>query len=170
MNKKIMLFLVLFLALLPVAHAAIVVQEDGTQEGIIEKLNVSTNLDVSVSGNTGTIVATPFSSAIALTAGTAVSLTVYPGTDKLYTDTITTDNQDQTITFSGTGTVGDRIIIKFVTDTGGSGDEVITFHSTLVKSTGTLTLANLTADIYVVEFVSDGSLWNEVSRTTVQTT
>lgn len=106
----------------------------------------------------------------ALTAGAAVSLTVIPGSDKLYTDTITTDNEDQTITFSGAGTSGDRVTIKFTTDTGGSGDEVITFHSTLVNSVGTLTLANATADVYVVSFISDGTKWNETARTAIQVT
>ncbi|MBU1082699.1 MAG: hypothetical protein KKB59_19595, partial [Spirochaetes bacterium] len=79
-----------------------------------------------------------------------------------------TDNQDQTLTFSGGGAAGDRVTIIFVTDTGGSGDEVITFQTTLANTTGTLTLADLTAGRYVIEFVSDGTVWNEVSRTGAQ--
>jgi hypothetical protein len=107
------------------------------------------------------------SAATVITAGATPTLTVGSG-NQLFTDTITTDNQDQTITFSGAGTVGDRITIIFVTDAAGSGDEVITFHGTLVRSTGTLTLANAAASRYVIQFVSDGSKWNEVSRTAVQ--
>jgi len=106
------------------------------------------------------------SAASALTPGAAVTLTV--GLSNLYTDTITTDNQDQTITFSGGGTAGDVLTILFITDTGGSGDEVITFHGTLVSSTGTLTLANGTAKPYTISFISNGSHWYETARTGVQ--
>lgn len=48
----------LFLAALLIAtplYAAFSVQEDGTQEGIVDKLNVSTGLDNSVSGKTTTV-------------------------------------------------------------------------------------------------------------------
>lgn len=105
--------------------------------------------------------------ATALTAGAAVTLTVATGV-RLYTDTITTDNQDQTITFSGSGAAGDEVTIIFVTDAAGAADEVITFHSTLCRSTGTLTLANAASSRYVVRFMSDGSKWNEISRTAIQ--
>jgi hypothetical protein len=106
------------------------------------------------------------SAATALTAGTTVTLTVAAG-NALFTDTITTDNQDQTINASAGGTVGDAMRIIFVTDAAGSGDEVITF-GTNIRSTGTLTLANAAASRYVVSFVSDGTKWNEVSRTAIQ--
>jgi hypothetical protein len=104
----------------------------------------------------------------ALTPGTTVTLTVKPG-HAIFTDTITTDNQDQTINASGAGSAGDRMTIIFTTDTGGSGDEVITFGTNML-STGTLTLANLTADVYVVNFASNGTTWVETGRTAVQTT
>lgn len=104
--------------------------------------------------------------ATALTAGTTVTLTVVAG-NALFTDTITTDNQDQTINASGGGSAGDRMTIIFITDTGGSADEVITF-GTNIRSTGTLTLADGTAERYLVSFVSDGTKWNEVSRTAKQ--
>lgn len=120
---------------------------------------------VTVPDQTGTVQLS--GAATALTAGAAVTLTVAPG-NRLYTDTITTDNQDQTITFSGAGSAGDEVTIIFVTDAAGSADEVITFHSTLVRSTGTLTLANAAASRYVVRFMSDGTKWNEISRTAVQ--
>lgn len=106
--------------------------------------------------------------ATALTPGTTVTLTVSPGL-QLFTDTITTDNQDQTINASGPGSAGDVMVIKFVTDAAGSGDEVITFGTNFL-STGTLTLANLASDVYVVSFMSDGTTWFETSRTAVQTT
>jgi len=104
----------------------------------------------------------------ALTPGTTVTLTVQPG-HAVFTDTITTDNEDQTINASGAGAAGDEMTIIFVTDTSGSGDEVITF-GTNILSTGTLTLANLEADVYSATFKSDGTQWVETSRTAVQTT
>jgi hypothetical protein len=122
----------------------------------------SSSKTVTLPSRTGTV--SLQTGTVAITAGATPALTVGVGT-QLYTDTITTDNQDQTITFSAGGTVGDRITIIFITDTGGSGDEVITFETTLVNSAGTLTLANLTAGRYAVTFVSDGTVWNEVSRT-----
>lgn len=107
------------------------------------------------------------SAASVITAGATPTLTV--GLSNVYTDTITTDNQDQTITFSGAGTAGDELTIIFTTDTGGSGDEIITFESTLVTSTGTLTLANVTAKSYLITFISNGTRWYEKSRTAVST-
>ena len=55
-----------------------------------------------------------------ITAGATPTLTI--GLSNIYTDTITTDNQDQTITFSAAGTSGDRLMIIFITDTGGGAD------------------------------------------------
>lgn len=106
---------------------------------------------------------------VVITAGTTPTLTVPLAVDFLATDTITTDNQDQTITFSSGGSLGQQCTIIFQTDSGGSNDEVITFHTTLTNTAGTLTLANLTANQYVVRLVSDGTIWHEVSRTGAQT-
>lgn len=103
-----------------------------------------------------------------ITAGATPTITVPAGVDFLATDTITTDNQDQTLTFSSGGTAGQHCTLIFQTDSGGSGDEVITFDSTLCDMTGTLTLANLTAGRYTVSFVSDGTIWNETARTAAQ--
>lgn len=100
----------------------------------------------------------------ALTPGEAVTLTV--AATNCYTDTVT-DNQDQTITFSGAGYSGQEITIIFTT--AGSADEVITFHATLVSSTGTLTLGTDAGKYYVIRFISNGTHWFEVSRTAVQT-
>jgi len=100
----------------------------------------------------------------ALTPGAAVALTV--ATTNCYTDTVT-DNEDQTITFSGAGYAGQEITIIFTT--AGAGDEVITFHATLVSSTGTLTLGTDAGKFYTVRFISNGTHWYEVSRTAVQT-
>lgn len=106
---------------------------------------------------------------VVITAGTTPTLTVPLGVDFIATDTITTDNQDQTITFSSGGSLGQQCTMIFQTDSGGSNDEVITLHTTLTNTTGTLTLANLTANRYVLRLVSDGTVWNEVSRTGAQT-
>ena len=111
---------------------------------------------------TGTVVLK--TATVALTPGAAVALTVGVG-NQLYTDT-PTDDQDQTITFSGAGVAGDQVTIIFTTV--GTADEIITFHATLVSSTGTLTLSATAARYYVVRFVSNGSHWFEASRTAVQ--
>jgi hypothetical protein len=104
------------------------------------------------------------SAASALTPAAAVTLTV--GLSNVYTDLVT-DNENQTITFSGAGTAGDEITIIFTTV--GTADEVITFEATLVSSVGTLTLGTDAGKYYVVRFISDGTHWYEVSRTAVQT-
>lgn len=167
LNKFLSFFAIAFL-FAGSAFSAVTVKEDGTYKGLVEVINYTTSQGVSVSGDVATVVVEPLSTTVtALTAGATPTLTVGTG-NQLFTDTITTDNQDQTITFSGAGSAGDQIRIIFITDAAGSGDEVITFHSTLVRSTGTLTLANAAASRYVVTFVSDGTKWNEVSRTAIQ--
>jgi len=103
----------------------------------------------------------------AITADSTATITVVPGTDTLYTYTIDTDNEDCTLTFSAGGTAGDIATLIFITDTGGSADEVMTIDGTLSDSAGTLTLANGTAKRYVWVFISDGTIWNEISRTAV---
>jgi len=102
---------------------------------------------------------------VVITAGATPTLTVPLGVDFIATLTIVTDNQDTTITFSSGGSLGQIARVLLITDTGGAGDEVATFQTTLTNTTGTLTLANLTAGRYVVSFVSDGTVFNEVSRT-----
>lgn len=118
-------------------------------------------------GATGTLQAQ--GATVVITAGTTPTLTVPLAVNFIATDTIVTDNQDQTITFSSGGSVGQTCTVVFQTDSGGSNDEVITFQTTLANTTGTLTLANLTANRYVIRFQSDGTVWNEVSRTGAQT-
>lgn len=117
---------------------------------------------VTIPNKTGTVMMS--SAASALTPAAAVTLTV--GLSNVYTDTVT-DNEDQTITFSGAGTAGDVIMIIFTT--AGTADDVVTFHATLCSSTGTLTLGTTAGKYYVVTFVSNGTHWYEVSRTAVQT-
>jgi len=100
----------------------------------------------------------------AITANTTATITVVPGTDTLYTYTIDTDNEDCTLTFSAGGTAGDVATIIFITDGVATHDEVMTFEGTLAMSEGTLTLEN-EAVRYVVQFISDGTVWCETSRT-----
>lgn len=104
------------------------------------------------------------SAASVLTPGAAVTLTV--GLSNLYT-LATNDNEDTTITFSGAGTSGDGLTIVIATS--GTADEIITFHATLVSSTGTLTAGATAGRFYAIRFISDGSHWYEVCRTAVQT-
>lgn len=100
------------------------------------------------------------SAASALTPGAAVTLTV--GLSNIYTVT-PTDNEDETITFSGAGTAGDEITVIITTT--GTADEVLTFHTTLANTTGTLTVGTTAARYYTIRFISNGSAWFEVSRT-----
>lgn len=103
----------------------------------------------------------------ALTPGATPTLTVVAGRQVFTYQPA--DNTDATFNASGAGSAGDEMIFVFTTDAAGSGDEVMTF-GTNMTSQGTLTMANLAADIYVVRFVSDGTAWREAGRTTVQTT
>ncbi len=135
---------------------------DGFQT-IVTPVDATADRTITIPDKTGIVLMG--STVSVITAGTTPTLTI--GLSNVYSDTITTDNQDQTITFSAGGTSGDRLMIIFTTDTGGSADEVITFEPTLVSATATLTLANVTAKSYVIEFVSNGTKWFEVSRTIV---
>jgi len=118
---------------------------------------------VTVPAVTGTVKLT--GTAVALTPGAAVALTVAKGTT-LYTDT-PTDNENQEITFSGAGAAGDEVTIIFTS--AGTADEVITFNATLVSSSGALTLGTTASHYMTMRFISNGSHWFEVSRTADQT-
>lgn len=131
-------------------------------ETILTATDATADRTVTIPNRTGQVQLA--SAASALTPGAAVTLTV--GLSNLYTDLVT-DNEDQTITFSGAGTAGDEITIVFTT--AGAADEVITFHATLVSSTGTLTLGTDAGKYYAIRFISNGTHWFEVSRTAVQT-
>ena len=119
---------------------------------------------VTIPNKDGEVMLASTCSALSSTAG-AISLVI--GLGNCFTYTVT-DNQDETITFSGAGSPGTMITIIFQTDAAGAQDEVVTFHTTLTSSVGTLTLANLASQRYVVTFMSDGTIWNEIARTAVQ--
>ena len=131
----------------------------------ITPTNPNSDQTITIPDRTGQLLLATTASVI--TAGATPTLTT--GLSNVYTDTIVTDNQDQTITFSGGGVSGDEITIIFITDAAGANDEVITFQTTLTNTTGTLTLANLASNRYTIRFISDGTVWNEVSRTGAQT-
>lgn len=140
--------------------------EGATADGFettVSPVDPTADRTISLPNGTGSVEV--HAATVVITAGASPTLTVPVGVDFIATDTITTDNQDQTITFSSGGTLGQKAYLLFQTDSGGSGDEVITFETTLVNSAGTLTLANLTAGRYSVVFQSDGTVWNEISRT-----
>ncbi|MDD5501965.1 MAG: hypothetical protein PHH26_00690 [Candidatus Thermoplasmatota archaeon] len=131
-------------------------------ETIITATAPTADRTITIPDKTGQVMLSSAASVIA--PSTTPTLTV--GLSNIYTDT-PTDNENQTITFSGAGTAGDVISIVFICV--GTADEVITFQATLVSSTGTLTCDTTAARYYVVTFISDGSHWYEVSRTAVQT-
>ena len=105
---------------------------------------------------------------VVITADTTATITVAPGTDQLFTYTIDTDDEDCTLTFSAGGTAGDIATIIFQTDGSVTHDEIMTFHTTLANTAGTLTLDNAIGR-YVIQFISDGTVWNEVTRTAILT-
>jgi hypothetical protein len=102
-----------------------------------------------------------------ITADTTATITVVPGTDGLFTYTIDTDDEDCTLTFSAGGTAGDIVTIIFDAGAASGQDEIMTFHTTLANVEGTLTLANVANGRYIIVFISDGTVWNEISRTAV---
>lgn len=134
-------------------------------EGTLAPTDVTADATWTLPNKTGVIHNS--GAATALTPGATPTLTVVPGRH-----TVTyqpADNTDATFNASGAGSAGDELTFIFTTDAAGSGDEVMTF-GTNMTSTGTLTMANLAADIYVVTFISDATAWREKSRTAVQTT
>ena len=142
--------------------------EGATADGFettVAPTDVTADATVTLPTKTGTLHNS--GAAVALTPGATPTLTVVAGS-QIFTYQ-PADNTDATFNASGTGSAGDEMTFIFTTDAAGSGDEVMTF-GTNMHSTGTLTMANLASDIYVVCFVSNGTKWVETSRTAVQTT
>ncbi len=129
---------------------------DGFQT-IVTPVDATADRTVTIPDKTGTVLMA--SAASVITPSTTPTLTV--GLSNIYTNT-PNDNEDQTITFSGAGTSGDMITIVFATTA--AGDEVITFHATLVSSSGTLTIGTTASRFMVITFISNGSHWYEISR------
>ena len=121
----------------------------------------------SITFDSGGTVALETVATVVITAGTTAAITVAPGTDQLFTYTVDTDDENCTLTFSAGGTAGDIATLIFITDGAGSNDEVMTFEGTISDSEGTLTLATGVAKRYTIRFISDGTIWNEISRTAV---
>ncbi len=113
-----------------------------------------TNLSV-----TGTAVFKTTASAIsALTPGTTVSLN--PALADVFT---LTPAQDETINAASVNAKGQ--VIQLVITTSGTTSRTLTFGSNF-KSTGTLATGVTTAKVFTIAFVSDGTNYNELSRTT----
>lgn len=134
-------------------------------ETTVAPSDVTADATITLPTKTGVLHAS--GAATALTPGATPTLTVVAGRHVVTYQPA--DNTDATFNASGAGSAGDEMIFIFTTDAAGSGDEVMTF-GTNFYSTGTLTMANLAADIYVVSFISNGTRFVEKSRTTVQTT
>lgn len=134
-------------------------------ETTLAPTDVGADATITLPTKTGTLHGS--GAAVALTPGATPTLTVVAGRQVFTYQPA--DNTDATFNASGAGSAGDQMVFIFTTDTGGSGDEVMTFGTNMV-STGTLTMANLTLDIYTVSFVSNGTTWVETGRTAVQTT
>lgn len=137
---------------------------DGFETSLVPT-NVGADATITLPTITGTLHGS--GAAVALTPGATPTLTVVAGRQVFTYQPA--DNTDATFNASAGGSAGDTMTFIFTTDAAGSGDEVMTF-GTNMYSTGTLTMANLAADIYVVSFVSNGTAWVETGRTAVQTT
>jgi hypothetical protein len=130
--------------------------------GEIVTANLASNISISgltIAANTpliGSASTETFSATIALTIGNS------KGNTRLIP---CTSNTASAITPSGAGTAGSVLILRFTTD--GTGGNVITYAAPFRSiGTHTLTGANKT---FTSSFVSDGTYWNEVSRTAALT-
>ena len=134
-------------------------------ETTLSPTDVGADATITLPTKSGTLQAS--GAVVALTPGATPTLTVVAGRQVFTYQPA--DNTDATFNASGAGSAGDVMVFIFTTDAAGSQDEVMTF-GTNIYSTGTLTMANLASDIYVVSFVSNGTAWVETGRTIVQTT
>ena len=96
----------------------------------------------------------------ALTAGSTVTFAPDQTTSVL----TLTPAQSETINATTTNAVKGRLYTLKVT-TSGTSSYTLTF-STNFKTTGTLATGTTSAKVFVVQFIFDGSTFNEVSRTT----
>ncbi len=138
---------------------------DGFQT-IVTPVDATADRTITIPDATGAIELGTVATTV-ITADTTATITVVPGTDGLFTYTIDSDNEDCTLTFSAGGTAGDIVTIIFDAGAASGNDEIMTFHTTLANVEGTLTLANVANGRYVIVFISDGTVWNEISRTAV---
>jgi hypothetical protein len=135
-----------------------VVRMDGinTNKNVTIGVNgVATNLTVSGTVTTGGVTT---GSAQALTSATTIAVTP--------TNSVLTlvPGHSATLNFSSAASaVGQQLFL--VITTSGASSYTLTF-GTNTKSTGTLATGTSTGKVFVVAFVSDGTNWNEVSRTT----
>ena len=97
---------------------------------------------------------------VALTPGTTVTF----APDQTTAVLTLTPAQSETINATTTNAVKGRIYTLQIT-TSGTSSYTLTF-STNFKSTGTLATGTTSAKVFEVQFVFDGSTFNEVSRTT----
>lgn len=74
-----------------------------------------------------------------------------------------TPTQAETINFAASGAAGTEIWFEVITS--GVSAFVLTF-GTNTKTTGTLSTGTTTAKVFIVNFISDGTNWVEVARTT----
>lgn len=94
---------------------------------------------------------------VVLTPGSTVALDSTLG--NIFT---LTPGEDETINVATVPATGQRIIIRILTS--GATSRTLTF-GTNFKSTGTLATGVTTAKTFIIEFVSDGTNFNEISRT-----
>jgi hypothetical protein len=131
-----------------------------TQNSLIKSVGPNQIASTNVSDDGAKVtVAGPFalSTTTALTAGSTVS--VNPTLGNVFT---LTPGEDETIN-AASCTAGQRLNI--IVTTTGTTSRTLTF-STRFKVTGTLATGTTSGKVFVIEFIGDGTNYNEVSRTT----
>ncbi len=117
----------------------------GWRDNKLTAKNLNVELDIQRSSQT-------------LTAGATVAINAKNGRVATLTPA-----ENETITISNVGAVGDTFTLKILTS--GTTAYTLTF-STGFNITGTLATGTTTAKIFVIRFVSDGTNYMESSRTT----
>lgn len=130
-------------------------------DGLKTKLPAVFSSNVTVTGTltaSGTVVSGGLTNAATQALGTTGTIAVTP------TSTILTSTPTGNVTYNfAAGAIGAEVWI--IVTTSGASSYTITL-GTNVKSTGTLATGTSTGKVFVVNLLSDGTSWYEVSRTT----
>ena len=126
----------------------------------MDGLNTNKNVNIGINGSTASLSLNGVTQGSTQTLASSATITLTPTSTVLSH----TPTQSETINFvSPANYIGAEIFL--VVTTSGSSSYTLTF-GTNAKSTGTLATGTSTGKVFVICFLSDGTNWNEVSRTT----
>ena len=126
----------------------------------MDGLNTNKNVNIGINGSTATLAVNGVTQGSSQSLASAATIAFTPTSSVI----AHTPSQTETINFvSPAAYIGAQI--SLVITTSGTSSYTLTF-GTNAKSTGTLATGTVSAKVIVVNFVSDGTNWNEVSRTT----